>query len=332
MTDRPTTTAQLALIVLHKNAAAFEDRAPGVLAGSDIEDVHQMRVATRRLRAALRLFGDVLPPEASHLHEELSWIADQLGPARDLDVQARRLSESADELGLPADLVPYAAWLEEQRQHAQARLVDALGSDRFQELVGQLDGMNEWAIDPRADADVSEDGPRRLRRSYRRFKNRAEGVDTASSAADLHRVRIRAKWLRYTAEFFELVYGKPARRLARRAVAVQDLLGDFQDGIVSGQRIRDAVQSAADTWPAQTLLALGQIIQRDAQRGESVRQDFARAYRALRNKGWKPLRRTLRRRQAAPPAGDPINRDAVSGRQNGVEGGHILDDRLDHIA
>src|SRR5947207_2329226 len=135
MVQPPATIGALAVQVLTHNAAAFEEHMPGARDGQDPVHVHQMRVATRRMRAALRLFGDVLPAEASGLNDELNWIAGQLGATRDLDVQVRRLRETAVELGLSEVLVPYGAWLEEQRQRAQGELVSGMESPRFGQLM-----------------------------------------------------------------------------------------------------------------------------------------------------------------------------------------------------
>src|ERR1051326_2475035 len=97
-TPPPTTSGELAIEVLRRNAAAFAEHAPEAHAGSDAEHVHQTRVATRRMRAAIRVFADVLPGELDGLDAELKWIAGQLGPVRDLDVQIMRLN------GIAADL------------------------------------------------------------------------------------------------------------------------------------------------------------------------------------------------------------------------------------
>src|SRR5262249_54515903 len=254
----------------------------GVRANEDIEEVHQMRVATRRLRGALRVFGDILPPEAGTLHDELRWIADRLAPARDLDVQLERLGSTADELGLEAGHIrPYRSWLEAERRKVQAALDEALSSTRFGRLLQLLKSQQEWTTQLTI---AEDDGPRRLRRAYKRLKRRAGELDANSSTADLHKVRIRAKWLRYTAEFFEPAYGQPARRLAQRAVVLQDLLGDFQDGVVSTQRIHEAVDAAAGTWSADTVLALGRVVECEAQRGATIRKNVGPAVRAVRRK------------------------------------------------
>jgi CHAD domain-containing protein len=289
----PETIGALAIQVLVRNADAFEEHMAGAREGEDPLHVHQMRVATRRMRAALRLFADVLPAEAGSLNDELKWIAGQLGAARDLDVQVRRLRETAAELGLSEALVPYGAWLEEQRQRAQAELVSAIASPRFEQLSQQLHHQQAWSLNPELDAPLFDDAPRRLRRSYRQLRKRAKRIDKHSPATDLHKVRIGAKRLRYAAEFFEIAYGKPAERLAKLLVLLQDRLGDLQDGVVSSERIHQAVQTEAGAWPAETSLALGRVVQRDVQNADQIRTEFPRLYRTVRDEGWRRLRRSL---------------------------------------
>ena len=289
----PETIGALAVQVLVRNAAAFEEHLSGAREGQDPLHVHQMRVATRRMRAALRLFSDLLPADASSLNDELNWIAGQLGAARDLDVQVRRLRETAAELGLSEALVPYGAWLEEQRQRAQAELVNAIESPRFAQLIEHLHLQHEWSPNPLFDAPLFDDAPRHLRRTYRQLRKRARRIDDHAPATELHQVRIRAKRLRYAAEFFEVAYGKPAERLAKLLVLLQDRLGDLQDGVVSSEHIHQAVQTEASAWPAETSMALGRVVQRDVQVASQIRKGFPRLYREVRDQGWRRLRRSL---------------------------------------
>jgi CHAD domain-containing protein len=292
VTTAPAATGDLAILVLQRNATEFLAHAPGARAGTDPYHVHQMRVATRRMRAALRLFGDILPSEASSLNDELKWFASQLGPVRDLDVQLQRMRTTASALSLSDSLGPYEGWLEEQHQQARTKLAEAFESRRFGVLVQHLQRLDEWTLDQ--NPPVLADGPRRLRRAYKQLHKRADAVDDQSPAADLHAIRIRAKRLRYTAEFFELVYGKPARRLAECVVKLQDLLGNLQDGVVSRELMHAAVQSSAGAWAAQTTLALGQLVQFDAEREKELRTTFPSAYRAV-HENWQRLRKALRR-------------------------------------
>lgn len=289
----PATIGGLAIQVLVTNAQAFEQHTPGVREGEDPRAVHQMRVATRRMRAALRLFADLLPAEASSLDAELSWIAGQLGARRDLDVQVCRLREGAAELGLSATLVPYGAWLEDQRQRAQAELASAIESPRFQNLMQQLHRSSGWTPNVEADAPLLEEAPRRLRRTYRKLRRRVRRIDKHSPTTALHQVRICAKRLRYAAEFFQVAYGKPAQRLAKRLTSLQDLLGDLQDSVVGTQRIHQAVQTEAAAWPAEASVALGRVVQRDLQRARQIRAKFPVAYAAVKDGAWQQFRRSL---------------------------------------
>ena len=278
----PGTTAELAVQVLRVQATLFAEHVPRAQLGADPEHVHISRVATRRLRAALRLFSDVLPSASQTLDAELRWIASQLGPVRDLDVQLKRLDDTARSLDLLEQLAPYATWLSAQRRGAQAAFDEAFQSDRF---VGLTEALREMtAIDsPSLDAalPIEEDAPQRLRRAHRQLRKRADGLCVTSPPEAFHRARIGAKRLRYAAEFFEPVYGKPARRLAEAATNVQDLLGDHQDGIVNTQHIDSATQQAASAWPAETMVGLGQLIQWEAHHATSLRHEFTPLYQEI---------------------------------------------------
>src|ERR1051326_2895203 len=135
---RPSTTAELAVQVLRTQATLFAEHVPQAQLGADPEHVHISRVATRRLRGAIRLFSDVLPPSTHGLNAELGWIASQLGAVRDLDVQLKRVDATALALDLVEPLAPYAAWLSAQRRCAQVTFDAAFHSDRFIALTDSL--------------------------------------------------------------------------------------------------------------------------------------------------------------------------------------------------
>jgi triphosphatase len=284
------TTGELALEVLREQGHAFAEHASQArLDHSDPEHVHQTRVATRRLRAALRVFDDVLPSDVKTLTDDLAWIAGQLGPVRDLDVQVRRLQDNASQLGLSQSLVPYGGWLEAQRQRALVSLGAAFESQRFSDLTQRL---QQLTAEPEASPLVEDDAPDRLRAAYKKFEKRADKLRVSSASVAFHKARIRSKRLRYTTEFFETVYGKPARRLIKQAIAVQDLLGDHQDSVVSAHRIHEAVQTAAGDWPAESSLALGRVVQWEVERGYVLRRNFRREFREVAG-AWRRLQDAL---------------------------------------
>lgn len=288
----PSTSGNLALQILRQQAAALTDHATRARDGSDIEDVHQARVATRRLRAALRVFEDVLPADLQQLRDELGWIADSLGAARDLGVLGARIQRVATELDVSSAVIPYGAWLEEQRQRALATYNAASRSERFEQLMERLRQLEGVRPDPERNPPLEKDAPPRLKKAHRRLRKITRDLDEKSPPSAFHKARIRTKWLRYTTEFLANVYGKPADRLIKRTVGLQDLLGDHQDGIVSTQRIEEAVHTAAAEWPAETSLALGRTVQWELEHGAQLRRCFRSTQQTVED-AWERLRDAL---------------------------------------
>ena len=285
----PATIGELAIGVLQEQTKAFLEHSPGARAAQDPRPIHQMRVAARRMRAALRLFGDLLPPDrAEHLNAELRWIAGQLGHVRDLDVQLRRLHDTATGLQLESALEPYIAWLNDERHQAVDALQAALNSARFMDLVEALHAVSTWTLPAAAAAVLHDDVPPRLKRVFKAFRKRATRLRPKAPSDAFHRVRIRAKRLRYAAEFFAPLYGKPAQKFIKRLTRVQDVLGELQDSVVAAERIKNAVARQV-SWPPETTLALGRIIEHDARRAAKLKRQFGDRYEEVAGKAWTRL-------------------------------------------
>jgi triphosphatase len=88
--------AAFAYAWLRRHWAAFVQHEPGTRLGEDVEALHQMRVATRRLRATIALFREVLPAQFGALRDELQWVGHELGAVRDVDVQIEGLLAQQD--------------------------------------------------------------------------------------------------------------------------------------------------------------------------------------------------------------------------------------------
>ncbi|HET9724280.1 MAG TPA: CHAD domain-containing protein [Actinomycetota bacterium] len=222
----------------------------GVRLGNDLEDVHQARVATRRLRSDLRTFREVLDPEwDASLREELGWLGGELGTVRDLDVQLERLVGLVEALPDEDRTVGERLVAERagRRDEARAHLLEAMRSDRY---VALLDRLIEDARQPAVLADAAP-APAAMalatvmERPWKHLKAAMEGLGPASPDADLHLARIRTKRVRYAAEAVEPVFGKGARGFAREAAALQDVLGEHQDAVVGAAWLRDAARSGA---------------------------------------------------------------------------------------
>jgi CHAD domain-containing protein len=233
--------------------------------------VHQMRVTSRRLRAGLREFAELLDPAWSdRLQEELKWLAGELSGARDREVVAERLLDRL--AALPPELVlgPVAqrltSALGEHADVTQAAVERALASDRYVRL---LDDLVDAAMHPRtndlANLACREVLPPIMDQSWRRLSKRAGRARAAAEEpAGFHKTRIAAKRTRYLAEALAPVFGKQADRFASEMERVQEVLGEHQDAVVAGELLQRVAQAPRVGRAAFTLGVLYAQQQREA--------------------------------------------------------------------
>jgi CHAD domain-containing protein len=217
---------------------------PVVRLDDDPEGVHQMRVATRRLRSDLRTFRSWLDPAwTTALREELGWFAQILGAVRDGDVLLGRIRRRSTELAEPNDrgLALVLASIEGMREAAQVELLATLRAERYLAL---LDCVVAAASAPhllRGGAEVPAAGvlPGLVRRPWGSLANSVGTLPDRPTDEELHKVRIKAKRFRYASEAIAPVLGSDARKLARRAAALQDVLGSLNDAVFAERWLRD---------------------------------------------------------------------------------------------
>jgi len=201
----------------------------------DTEAIHQMRVQTRRLRAALALFANVLRPGRRAGRARLRWLARALGRVRDLDVIAALLEErqlpylTGVEAARLEDLV---AALKERRWRAHRKLKAMLAGRRYAKLKQALQdrakrprfrkGGDEDAMAARFLAD-------RIHREARRASGHRGMTEREPDAADLHALRITIKGLRYALEFHAETSGLAFEEERKLTRDLQDCLGEIHD-------------------------------------------------------------------------------------------------------
>jgi CHAD domain-containing protein len=247
------TMAEAAFKTLRFHLDRMLEHEAGTRADDDIEDLHDMRVATRRMRAALRVFEPYLDAQALRpIERGLKRTGHMLGAVRDLDVFHEKTMRYLD--SLPAerhgDLDPLLAVWVQRRLEARAALLAYLDGDRYPRFVESLTGLLD---DPAAVslAFVSESGEARPHRvahvlpavlydrvaSVWAYDDVVGGHDTP--LVRFHRLRIAGKSLRYTFEFFEEVLGPQAKPLVSTTKEMQDHLGDLQDAVVTCTILRN---------------------------------------------------------------------------------------------
>jgi CHAD domain-containing protein len=281
---RDATAAELAHFAVASAVARLVAHDPGVRAGDDPEDVHKMRVATRRLRSDLRTFRPVVDTDWSKpVRTELEWLGSLLGAVRDAEVLLERLE--ARLLDLPdgdrdsGKLVLES--LRATREDARVELLAGLRSDRYLGLLDELVvAAHAASITPDHDDDVEPADL--LRKPWRRLRDAVDALDDDSPDAALHEVRKLAKWNRYAAEAVAPALGKPAALFARRATKLQDVLGEHQDAVVAAQWLRDHAVGLDDAPAGQSFVA-GELTAIERRAGDDSRARWPR--------GWKRLRR-----------------------------------------
>ena len=176
---------------------------PGTRLGSDPEELHDMRVAVRRLRAFLKTAEDALEPDwRDDLRARLKWLGGELGPARDLDVLTDRLRDEARDFEQPeaGAATRLVRALEHDRQEARSAMTAALRSDPYFEL---LDDLESAARSPRIVGEVETETL--AAKAFRTLRKEARRIDDDSADEELHEVRKTAKKARYAAELAEPV-------------------------------------------------------------------------------------------------------------------------------
>ncbi len=244
---------QVVLAYLRTHAERLKSLDP-MVRGDEPDAVHQMRVATRRLRSTLRSFGHVIRRDGTQrLAAELKWLGTVLGEARDGEVLAVHLLAGLREL--PAELVIGPAQARVQGHFASARasartaLLDALGSQRYFALLDELDKVTaEPPLTPQAAGPAADVLPAAARRPYRQVRRRMRRAQRAPAGqptdAALHEARKAAKRARYAGEAMTPAVGKQARRFAKQMKNVQAVLGDHQDAVIARQVERELGMSA----------------------------------------------------------------------------------------
>jgi CHAD domain-containing protein len=272
----PAGSAVQAFIATQVRALVAQD--PRVRRGLP-DAVHQMRVACRRLRSALKVFEPLLDPEWSRpLRDELGWLAGALGAARDGEVLQSRLLAGLAALPDARDAeagarVVHRA-LDERLVDAQVEALAALHSDRYLTL---LDVLVEAARRPPLTAAAARPCrtalPPLVAKAWRRLARDVDELEADGPDAAWHEARIAAKRARYACESVTPALGAPAKRLAKRLEIVTELLGQHQDAAIAADTLRALAHVRGVSGRAGFALGLLHAAQRDEV--AALRADFA---------------------------------------------------------
>ena len=290
---------EVAFAIFRRYLQALIEHEPGTRLGEQPEELHDMRVAARRLDSAIRLFRNYVPQWVTRSRTALHRLVRALGAVRDLDVRLARLRTFAADL--PQDqraaVEPLCARLEHDRRRARASMLRTLDSVRVQHL------LTVWIQNLRKTRRPARRGPapppielaayQMIRRRYKKLRKRTDLLTPESTPEEYHAIRSRVKRLRYAAADFEPIYGKDAGRFARAVGRFQDALGEFQDVQVTKKWFGDIASGRSSQIPGESLFVMGRLAERDSDIEKKFRARFSKVYRRVKGRRWKALRKCM---------------------------------------
>jgi CHAD domain-containing protein len=299
--DASMTIVEVAMANLRRYLAAWHLHEPGARLGDDPEELHDLRVAGRRLDAVLRQFQSFLPPEYLSIRKTFKTVLSALGHARDLDVALGELQNFRRKLPKSErqGVEPLKEHLTSERGRARAQMLSVLDSiwvqKNLQELASLVTAPGATSEAPGDASGPSSAGlalhaaPELIRRRFRKLRKRADLLGADSSTEEYHEVRGQVKKLRYALEAMATLYGKPAVDMVRALRRWQENLGLQQDAAVAMQRLNALARARPKSIPAETLFLMGRLAESHLGAAMHARKSCATGYRKVRQK-WKKLR------------------------------------------
>jgi triphosphatase len=294
--DATMSCGEVAFAILRRHFAAMMAHEPGVRLGEDPEELHDMRVATRRLSAALKLYSDALPKRSERYERDLRWVGGALGEVRDLDVHLQRLSEEAASRNGEV-LEEVVSLLRERRVEARRGMLEALDSNRYERLIANFSATLRRGRSPSPTAPILEAAPNLVRDRYKKVRKSSNTLSEDSPPEHFHELRKKGKRLRYAWEPLQEIYGKPAQKMVKLLKNMQDDLGDHQDLIVAAG-LMEELGSAGDR-PPQDAFSMGSMGERYSREASEIRAGFLGSKPLLTlkdGKEWKKVRKKLEKR------------------------------------
>jgi triphosphatase len=287
----------VALANLRRYLSAWHRHEPGARLGDDPEELHELRVAGRRLDATLRQFTPFLTPTLVGLRPTLKKLLRALGAARDLDLALLEIDSFRGKLAETdrSNLEPLRGHLHSERARARNEMLGTLDSQSVQQ---EFEKLTEALAQPRADAGNPQQTAANpavnviaglVCTRYKRVRRAANRLTAHSSMDEYHAVRGRAKKLRYLIEAIAGIVGKPADDMVRALRRWQERLGVQQDADVAGRRLQALANKPPQGLPPETLFLMGQLAAHHERAAYKARKRHPRAYRKVRAR-WKALK------------------------------------------
>jgi CHAD domain-containing protein/adenylate cyclase class IV len=275
--------------VLRFHLARMIAREPGTREGTDLEELHAMRVATRRQRAAWRVFGSAFRADRTKRHRRhLREVAARLGAVRDLDVLLEAADAYRSELSTTEQraLEPLLAAWRVHREDARRLLVRELDSDGYRRWLDDYaefvrhEGVAAQAVLPTDPHRIRDTTASRVLSAYEAVRA-YEPVLRWADVETLHELRIAGKWLRYSIEFVREALGPDVEPVIAKVTALQDHLGLMHDADVAAHLARGFLVEAAGSLSALESAAIGRYLVSREKEVARLRRTVGRPWRGV---------------------------------------------------
>jgi len=289
--DQKMTTIDACRNILNNLLNVVKLNKTGATEGLDTEFLHNLRIAVRKSRSVLTRIKQVFP--VSHIRQyisEFTWLGQATTPVRDLDVYLLSFDAYSHSVAekYRKDLQPLHAFLQQQRDIEQRKLVEIFHSNRFNKLITDwhafLAGHFVIGLGPNAPRNVSSLADEFIWRLYRKVLKDGKAIKPKSPDEDLHELRKTCKKLRYLMEFFASLYPPHKFNHAIKALKrFQTLLGDFQDYSVQILMLKQFLENrhTAGALTKGTTNAVNALIATLQKRQEIARKNFSGAFRVF---------------------------------------------------
>jgi triphosphatase len=301
---------EVALANLRRYLSAWHLHEPGARLGDNPEELHDLRVAGRRLDGVLRQFRVSLPEPFVRIRLTLKQVLRVLGDVRDLDVALSELESFGPE---PPESdsggETLRQYLLSERGRARDRMLNVLDSVSVQKSFHRLASLlsaPSAALRQSSPELALNVAPQMLRQRYRKVRKSADRLTPDSSVDDYHEVRGYVKKLRYALEAVAVIYRKPADEMLRALRRWQESLGVQQDAAVASRRLSTLAGAPPKGFPPDALFLMGRLAEHYANSAVRARKRHSKGYRKVRGK-WKRLKMKFDESSDAPKPSDPAS-------------------------
>ena len=274
---------------------------PAARLGEGPEPLHKLRVTARRMDTVLSLFSACLPGNVARNRPKLKTLLDAVGDVRDVDIRLEAVSAFRDKLAEheKAALGPLLQHLESERTQARGRMLRTLDAKATREWLDALPAQLARTGAPVQSASARNAialtvVPGLIRKRYRKLHKCARQLTRQSSIKEFHKVRVRAKKLRYALEVVAPTYGKPTDGMLAALHKLQSKLGTQHDSDVIAQYLAELATHPPESFTAATLFTMGRMAEMHQQGAARLSGKIEKPWRKVRSWRWKALRSRMK--------------------------------------